>query len=162
MNNKLNISFYFDLDRTIWNTYNKFGQPIWARQMIAPYTLIDKYTIQDDCLSICKLDVDISDFFKKITSNKISYISRGGNLNIKYEEQPSVKLLKLFNVYEFFNDNKILIHKNQVKHEHLIINADKIIFIDDSDEELEKMKIAHPSIVCIKRESFVNWKDLTI
>lgn len=160
MNNKFNI--YFDLDGTIWNTYNKFGQPIWARQMIAPYNLIDNFTIQDDCLSICKLDTDIIDFLKKISLHKISYISRGGNLHVLNEEQPSVKLLKLFNIYEFFSDSKILLHKNQIKYEHIKINADKVFFIDDSNEELEKMKTAHPSIICINRNSFTSWKNLNI
>lgn len=162
MINPSNISFYFDLDRTIWNTYDKYEQPIWARQMIAPYTFIDKYTIQDDCLSICKLDPDIVDFFKLIKLHKISYISRGGNLNVTYDEQPSVKLLKLFNIHDVFSANKILIHKNQIKHEHMVLNGKKVIFIDDSKEELEKMKNAYPSITCINRESFINWKDIKL
>lgn len=163
MTDSSNISFYFDLDRTIWNTYDKFGQPIWARQMIAPYTIIDKYTIQDDCLSICKLDPDIIDFFTSIKLHKISYISRGGNLNVLYDNQPSVKLLKLFNIHHVFSKNKILIHKNQIKHEHIVLDdSQKTIFVDDSIDELEKMKHAYPSIICINRQSFTHWKDINI
>lgn len=157
-----NTSIYLDLDRTIWNTYDKYGQPIWARQMISPYNLLDDNTIQDDCLSICKLDFDIRDFLKTLSAYKVSYISRGGNLNVKYDDQPSVKLLRLFNIYNVFLDEKILIHKNQIKHEHMVLNADKVIFIDDSTDELEKMQSAYPSIVCINRATFVNWKDINL
>ena len=162
MSNSSDISFYFDLDRTIWNTYDKYGHPIWARQMIEPYTVIDKFTIQDDCLSVCKLDHDIIDFFESIKMHEISYISCGGNLNVVYHEQPSVKLLKLFNIYDFFSANKILIHKNQNKHEHIILNNKRVFFIDDSTDELEKMKAMYPSVNCINRASFIQWKDITI
>ena len=42
--------FYFDLDKNIFDTFDKYKNPIWARQMIPPFNKIDDYIIEDDCL----------------------------------------------------------------------------------------------------------------
>ena len=43
--------FIFDLDRTVFDTYTKKGEPIWAKQMIQPLKRFDEDLVVDDCES---------------------------------------------------------------------------------------------------------------
>jgi predicted phosphatase len=156
------IYFYFDLDRNIFDTFDKYNNPIWARQMIPPFKKINDYTIEDDCLSKCFLQKGVREYFNALIKHekKISYISKGGNLNISKNSQPSKIILDLFDLTQYINHNKILLHKSNKKTEH-IKNTNKLtIFFDDSFEELHEMSIVHPKIKCINRASFVSWTNL--
>lgn len=154
--------YYFDLDRNIFDTFDKYNNPIWARQMIPPYKKIDDYTIEDDCLSRCVLQQGVIEYFQllKKYNKKISYISRGGNLNISKKIQPSNLILNLFKLNEYINHSKILLHKLDKKSEY-IKNTNKFtIFFDDSIEEIAEMSKVHPKITCINRSSFKSWIEL--
>jgi predicted phosphatase len=156
-------NYYFDLDRTVWDTIDKYGNPIWARQMIQPYTLLDQDTIIDDCYSICKLQSGIRQYLQLLTDNnkKISFISRGGNLKIKYLSQPSIIILKKFKILSFFNIHNILLHKLEDKHKNIKDISKDTIFFDDSEEELTKMSTIYPKIKCVNRiKDFNSWETL--
>ena len=154
--------FYFDLDRNIFDTFDKYKNPIWARQMIPPFNKIDDYTIEDDCLSTCVLQKGVNEYIKMLTDNnkKISYLSRGANLNIQENLQPSKMILDIFNLTQYINHNKLLLHKLDKKTKHIKNSDEFTIFFDDSPEELQEMSINHPKIKCVDRSSFVSWIEL--
>ncbi len=31
--------YLFDLDNTLWDTFDKNGNPIWAKQLVPPYQI---------------------------------------------------------------------------------------------------------------------------
>lgn len=151
---------YFDLDRNIWDTTDKYRNPIWARQLIFPLTKHSDEVYIDDCLSQVQLQDGIIDFLTTLNRNnkKIGYISRGANLNISFTEQPSFKLLQIFDIAKFFNAEHILLHKNQKKYKN--ISREKFVYFDDSEEEISLMKEHRKESHCILRSDFTNWRDL--
>ncbi len=152
--------FYFDLDRNIWDVVDKYGNKIWARQLIFPLQQESKNTYVDDCLSKVTLQDGVIEFmsFLKSRNKNIGFISRGGNLNISKEEQPSIKTLIKFDLLKYFNAEQILIHKNEVKHS--AIKRENFIFFDDSEDEIFLMKHNKINCLCILRNSFDSWRDL--
>lgn len=152
--------FYFDLDRNIWDTTDKYNNPIWARQLIFPLIKEENNTYIDDCISRIKLQEGITDYldFLKQNGKNIGYISRGANLNISLKDQPSFKMLQLFGIAKYFNFENILLHKNQKKYQN--INRDKFVYFDDSEEEIYQMKTHKKESYCILRSDFSSWRDL--
>lgn len=154
-------TFYFDLDRTVWNTVDKYNNPIWARQMIQPYVKIDDDTIMDDCLSVCKLEPHIREYLTDLNNNKkkINYISRGGLLHVRNNQQPANILLHMFSLSFIFNE-RLLLHKLDIKHRFITHRTSDVIFFDDSIEEIELMQTNCPKIKCIHKTADLKWKDL--
>jgi 2-hydroxy-3-keto-5-methylthiopentenyl-1-phosphate phosphatase len=152
--------FYFDLDRNIWDTTDKYGNPIWARQLIFPVIKNNCNEYIDDCLSVIKLQDGIEDYleFLRDKNVNIGFISRGANLNITYKNQPSFLMLEKFNILKYFNAEHILLHKNEKK--HLSINRNKFVYFDDSPEEISLMTECKEQSYCILRNDFKSWRDL--
>ena len=138
--------FVFDLDRTIWDTYDVRGNPIWAKQMI-------------DVGSYCILRQGFREYMNFLHANdkKISFLSVGALYGTRYESQPSVRLLKLFSVYEKFNDTKLLLYKVQEKKKHLQ-NLAPCVFFDDSPKHLEAVASIE-NIFEYNSENIKNWSQ---
>ena len=152
--------FMFDLDRTIFDTYTKNGEPIWAKQMIQPFIHFDESLIGDDCESQCELQPGIHSVLEYLNSNgnKVGFISRGGVYNLDYEKQPSIVLLKMFGIYDYFSFKKLMLYKTDVKANHLS-EIGKCVFFDDMDKDLDAAKNI-PDVVVVDRKEFKQWDDL--
>ena len=152
--------FMFDLDRTVFDTHTKLGEPIWAKQMITPLVNLNEDTIQDDCLSLCKLQPGIRSVLDYLLSNdkKIGFISRGGIFNLDYEKQPSVLLLKNFGIYDYFSHEKFLLYKTDDKADQLS-KIESCVFFDDMDRDLDSARKLGTVEVC-DRKQFKLWEDL--
>jgi len=152
--------FYFDLDRNIWDATDKYGNPIWARQLIFPVTESNINQYVDDCLSTIELQYGIEQYldFLRNSNVNIGFISRGANLNIAYKNQPSFLMLEKFNILKYFNAEHVLLHKNDKK--HLSINRRRFVYFDDSQEEISLMKEHKEESHCILRSDFIFWRDL--
>ena len=140
--------FMFDLDRTVFDTYTKKGEPIWAKQLIKPLNRFDEDLIVDDCESECHLQPRIRSVLEylKLNNKKVGFISRGGVYDVEYDKQPSVLLLRKFGIYEYFNYAKFMFYKTEVKAGHLS-QFGKCVFFDDMDKDLEEArKIARAQI----------------
>jgi predicted phosphatase len=151
--------FVFDLDRTIWDTYDARGNPIWAKQMIAPYKTVDENKIVDDVGSYCILRQGFREYMNFLYANnkKISFLSVGALYGTRYESQPSVRLLKLFSIYEKFNDTKLLLYKVQEKKKHLQ-NLAPCVFFDDSPKHLQAVANIE-NIFEHNSENIKNWSQ---
>ena len=152
--------FMFDLDRTVFDTYTKKGEPIWAKQMIQPFKKFDEDLVVDDCESQCELQPDIHLVLKYLNSNnkKVGFISRGGVFNLEYEKQPSILLLKMFGIYDYFSFKKLMLYKTDVKANHLS-EIGKCVFFDDMDKDLDAARKIS-DVVVVDRKEFNQWSDL--
>ena len=152
--------FMFDLDRTVFDTYTKNGEPIWAKQMIQPLKKSDKDLIVDDCESECHLQPGIRSILNYLNSNnkKVGFISRGGILNTDYNKQPSVLLLKMFDIYDYFSYKKLLFYKNETKANHLH-KIGECVFFDDMDKDLIAARKIN-GVKVIDRKKFKYWEDI--
>lgn len=138
-----NLYIYFDLDKTLWDTHDKHGNEIWAKQMIHPFKLIDKNTIEDDVFSRCILRKNVREFLKFLKKNKykFSFISNARYFNLPDTLQPSLLLLKRFGIFNFFSKPNFLIYKNKKKKNFLKLNKKKnYILFDDNKEILSSFK----------------------
>ncbi len=160
---KENDIFMFDLDRTVFDTYTKKGEPIWAKQMIQPFKRYDLFLenpIIDDCESQCELQPGIRSVLEYLNSNgnKVGFISRGGVFNLEYEKQPSIILLKMFGIYDYFSFKKLMLYKTDIKANHLS-EIGKCVFFDDMDKDLDAARKIS-DVVVVDRKEFNQWSDL--
>ena len=110
--------FIFDLDLTIWETYDRYNNQIWAKQFIPPY-LIERNVITNDVGSKCVLKHGIKEYLKYLRNEnyEIGFVSNGRSYGIPDEYQPSLCLLKLFDIYKYFNGIKLLRYRDYNKTE---------------------------------------------
>jgi len=81
-----NDLFVFDLDRTIWECYNKYNRSIWAKQLLYPYKKLNDDLIEDDVLSQCILQPNIRDILKYLKENKEAPVSEiAGKINLSFK-----------------------------------------------------------------------------
>tara|TARA_R110002020_G_scaffold159424_3_gene343204 strand:- start:1052 stop:1546 length:495 start_codon:yes stop_codon:yes gene_type:complete len=152
--------FMFDLDRTVFDTYSKSGEPIWAKQMIQPLVKLNEDSVKDDCESECHLQPGIRSVLEylKLNNKKVGFISRGGVHRVHFDEQPSILLLKMFDIYDYFSYVKFLFYKTEVKAGHLS-QFGKCVFFDDMDKDLDEAKKID-GVKVIDRKGFEYWGDL--
>ena len=156
-------TFIFDLDRTVWDTYSKNGELIWAKQMITPYSIFSD-RIVDDCFSVCKLQCGIVSVLKELNSMKknVGFLSRGGICGLEYSLQPSISLLKKFDIYHFFNYKKTLLYKTDIKIDNLkqiIEENGRCVFFDDTDKDLDEARTIF-GVKVVDRKGFDSWETI--
>lgn len=130
-----------DLDKTIWNCYDKNSNQIWAKQLVPPFFLsIDNNELIDDVGGVCRLKEGFRAFVEKVfdLDLTISYLSVGARLEVPLEHQPSFLALKKFQVLKYFSGDNYLLYKTKKKLNYF--NKNYIyLFIDDSDEILKSV-----------------------
>jgi predicted phosphatase len=156
---KSNTIIVFDLDKTIWDCTDKYGNSIWAKQLIPPYTFIDDNTIIDDCFSVCKLQKGFKEFIEKI-ENKIVFLSNGLLFDSNETNQPSINVLKMFDLYKYFDKDSLLTYKTFKKEDYFNCN-NEYLFFDDDDNHLINVK-KHKNVLIIDRKSMGEWCDIII
>jgi hypothetical protein len=127
--------------------------------MVFPFNNTDD-VIVDDVGSICILREGVKNYLKYLQSgnNKIGFVSAGKHPSIPYEHQQSVHLLRKFGIYNHFNFIKRLESKIYDKTLDVKFVVDKIVFYDDNDDVLNKMKQFKHVIAVDSKE--LNWNDL--
>ena len=146
----------FDLDRTVWDTYDILGRPIWAKQMLRPYTK-EGDRIFDDVGSTCVLRENIFNYMKFLLSrgDKIGFLSVGAAWGLSEEDQPSINLLKEFGLYDFFGEYKILKYKTTPK-KPFLEDVPECVFYDDDEKNLIAAREI-PGIVCHNSSKIMDW-----
>tara|TARA_R110000824_G_scaffold176843_2_gene356037 strand:+ start:908 stop:1417 length:510 start_codon:yes stop_codon:yes gene_type:complete len=158
-------TFIFDLDRTVWDTHCKYGNPIWAKQILEPFqTGTTDVKVVDDCFSVCELQPGSENVLRYLHENgkNIGFLSRGGIPGVDHELQPSIKLLKHFKIYDFFNYTKVLVYKTDDKGSFLqrVVNdKGSCVFFDDSKIDLDAAA-SISGVLPIDRNSFESWEKL--
>ena len=153
-------TYIFDLDRTVWDTYDITDRSIWAKQLIPPYTLVDDNKIVDDVGSYCVLKNGIREFIISLNNKnkKLGFLSIGALYDAPEKYQPSLNLLKLFELYQFFNYEKVLAYKTESKKEYLD-ELKPCVFFDDDEKHL-KMASSIKDVLEIDSKQIADWNNL--
>ena len=151
--------YIFDLDLTIWECFNKNNDPIWAKQMVPPFRLVDGYII-DDVNSKCFLRKSIDQQLLKLhqENHEIGFLSVGAYHNLSYEIQPSILLLKKFNLYPFFNHIKRLEYKTFDKASVIKDIKEPLVFYDDNINVLKSVQKFN-NVTAVDSTKISNWDD---
>ena len=147
----------FDLDRTIWDTYDITGRPIWAKQMLQPYRK-EGNVIIDDVGSRCVLRENISNYMKYLISkgHEIGFLSVGAAWGLESKDQPSINLLKQFDIYDLFGENRFLEYKTFSKAD-VLDKVNECVFYDDDEKHLKSAEKI-PGVTSHDSSSIVDWK----
>lgn len=147
-----------DLDFTIWHgCRDKF----WAKSLQFPIKR-DKRIIFDKNGDYITLDVGIDTFLIKLTelNKNIGFITRGGFLDTKFDDQPSIICLKEYGIFNHFNYNCHVLYKDDYKSD-VFQPLDKTLFIDDNERDLSDINsVGYKNTTVLNRNSFKKWKEL--
>ena len=151
----------FDLDRTIWDCYDKHGNPIWAKQLLPPFS-IQGDQVTDDVGSICLLRPGIKLYISNLLSSEhnIGYCSVGRVYNLPNKYQPSVLLLDLFKLDEFDPPLCFLGYKTDSKVDHLL-SCQNCIFYDDDPKHQVALE-PYDNVFVVNASTILDWSDFEL
>ena len=133
-------TYIFDLDDTLWHGY-------WAKMLVGDIKKTDHYTISDELGHNLKLKPGVIGFLRdKSKECNIGFVSRGGLLDIKKERQPSIRVLKEFEILDYFNYCQHTIYKTEDKSIY-VIPSGKTLYIDDNENDLKDVKTKHGELI---------------
>jgi len=152
--------YLFDLDITLWDTFDKHGNPIWAKQLVPPYNL-NGNTITDDVFAKCTLRKGVKEYLIHLRSegHQVGFISVGAYFGMPQSKQPSMRLMELFGILRYFNGVHVLEYKTYNKAQFISTLDDKIIFYDDSQKNLEAVKDL-TNVTAIDSINIMDWSQL--
>jgi hypothetical protein len=148
----------FDLDYTIWEGCRP---QFWAKCLVKPYTLINDTVrdVNDDYIVFHPGIKEVLNILS-LLNKKLGFASIGGLENTPIDAQPSIEIMKLYEIYQLFTYQKIIVYKTQNK-ASLIKPYEKTLYIDDDIEILKKVRQEHSlSIDVLNRNSFKDWRDI--
>ena len=155
-----------DLDLTIWQVEDKYENSIWAKQMIEPLCASSKHEfVTDDVGSVCYLNRSFKAFLVSMSQAGVtlSAVSNGLLFGREWEEQPSVRLMKLLDIEKYFREinleYKTVPKSSRVREiKHFV---GKKLFIDDNEEVLKEVEENTGSLVDVmNRNLFLRWTEL--
>jgi len=152
-------SVYFDLDKTIWECFSAKGTSIGAYSMNPPFELASGVLVKDIDGNYCRLQDGIRTVLKLLNDQDMNMgiISSGEKENTVPLAQPSVLLLKKFNLWDYFNLGVLC--KQGINKRNYIKGFGKTLFIDDNDEHIQEVKM-NEDIDVLNRSAFDGWDQL--
>ena len=128
----MTFTHIFDLDKTIWDCSDVYGNSIWAKQLLPPFS-INGLVITDDVGSTCRLRNGVHRYMSSLVSSRslIGYCSVGRVLHLPDQYQPSILLLDMFGLNLFASRLCFLGYKTDSKVNHLANIGDCIFYDDD-------------------------------
>ena len=152
-----------DLDKTIWDCFDKNKNEIWAKQLVPPFTLSNNSNdLTDDVGGTCRLKTDFRFFLVDVFNLDltISYLSVGARLGVPLEFQPSFLALKKFDILKYFLGDSHLLYKTEKKINYFDKDQ-SYLFIDDSDEVIKSVNDLE-YINVIDAKFIKSWKKQTL
>lgn len=157
---------WLDLDKTIFNSYLTFFNSskrieCWAMNLYDPFSLSNPFTVEARN-GLCILQEGFVEWFNKAKNfhYSVNFISAGAEPGLPHELQPSVKILKLFGLYDRF-DKKIILPYPVNKGSLIGSGRNLDVFIDDSEEFLDQARKENIHMV-VDRNSFSTWDHCSI
>ena len=159
-------SIIFDLDNTIWNCFTSRGESTGAYKTEPPYKLQSRGVVVDIKGNIIELQEGVQELLEilDLTDKNLGIVSSGEKLidvnrkiGLPSAAQPSVMLLKKFDLYKYFNLG--VITKAFINKREYIKGIGKVLFIDDNNEQIQNVN-EREDIDVLNRKSFNNWNDL--
>ena len=149
----------FDLDGTILDCFTQEGESRGAWQTVPPYSLKSKNILLDIKGNTIQLQDNIKELIEILDDDdkNLGIVSRGEKLDTPFASQPSVMILKKFDIFKYFNHNVIL--KAFMEKRDYIRPFGKTLFIDNKKEWVDNVG-EKESVDVLWRNSFNNWFDL--
>lgn len=157
--------FVFDLDRTLFDTVDKFKNPIWAKQLVPPLTLSEGGdSLTDDVGSVCTLRKGVREMLITLRKHKkiVSFLSVGGVKGYPNKCQPSLQALKTFNILKYFKGGRTLLYKTDKKTEFFKNKADLFVFFDDSQDHLQDVSRSHPDMTLVDTKDLLDFSKIDL
>lgn len=152
-------SVIFDIDQTLIDCFSSAGDSIGCYRTVAPYSLLSKNVIKDIEGNIIRLQQHVRDFLDILDENNINLgiCSRGEKRDTPFAAQPTIMILKKFDIYRYFNLDIIL--KEKINKYEYVKPVGKTLFIDDNEEQLQNVS-SNPEIDILNRKAFDDWFQL--
>lgn len=152
-------TIYFDLDKTLWECYTSQGTSIGAYDMTPPFELKTGVMIKDIEGNFCKLQDGIRTILRLLDerNTNMGTLSSGEAENVTSGAQPSVLLLKKFDLYGYFNMGVVC--KRGIDKREYALPFGKTLLIDDDDENLDSVK-ENELVDILDRKAFEDWDQL--
>lgn len=149
----------FDLDNTIWNCYTPSGDSIRAYETESPYEMLSSGVLKDIKGNIIRLHEGVINVFQALDEDdkNMGIVSSGERQNRPFDAQPSIMILKKFNIYRFFNYNVVI--KKDINKNEYCKPLGTTVFIDDSYDQLQSV-MRRSDIDILPRQSFKDWRIL--
>ena len=150
--------YLFDLDLTLWDTFDKNGNPIWAKQLVPPYQIKDD-VVTDDVFSYCRLRKGVREYLEHLQheDNQLGFISIGSYFGMAFSKQPSIQMLELFNISQYLNRFQVLEYKTFNKATFIDVLKGKIVFYDDNLKNFASLK---DNVICVDSFNIHDWSQL--
>jgi len=154
------MNYIFDLDLTLWDTFNKHNNPIWAKQMVWPMQY-ENDVVTDDVFSTCTLRKGVREYLSWLRDNghTVGYVSAGRYWLFNDYMQPTIHLLEAFDINKYFNGTKILHYKTMDKADVIEHLNGKIVFYDDSPKVLQELKRLD-NVIAVDSTHIRDWSTL--
>lgn len=152
--------YIFDIDRTLITSETEYGDLIWLKNMEPPFINVDDDTIRDRNGATAYLHLGVREMLEHLSSQEkqIGFLSAGALLDVDYEKQPSIILMKMLGIYDHFNSHKLLEYKTVKKEEHLEMFGECVFFDDAEHHIVPALKL--DNVVVVDRKSFADWRQL--
>lgn len=152
--------YLFDLDLTLWDTFDKHGNSIWAKQLIPPYH-VNGDVLTDDVFSKCTLRKGVAEYLIHLRKegHQLGFVSVGSYFGMAHSKQPSIRILELFGILRYFNGVHVLEYKTFNKAQSIGTLEGKIVFYDDSPKNFEAVKDL-TNVICVDSLNINDWSQL--
>lgn len=151
----------FDLDGTIWDVTTKDGRNTGAYEAEPPFKLMQPDIVVAGNGVIIRLQKGIDELLRILDEcNKdLGICSSGEKENTTFAAQPSIMLLKLFNLYKYFNYTITI--KRDINKAMYVRPKGLTVYIDDDPANLDLIDL-RGDVDTIDRRGFTNWLDLLV
>ena len=152
--------YIFDIDRTLITTHDSKADLIWIKNMKPPFKKTNDHVIEGSNGTYAVLHQGTRKVLQHLQdqNKQIGFLSVGALLDVDYEEQPTIIIMKMFDIYSYFNHKKLLRYKTVKKDEILKHEEDCVFFDDDEKHIVAALKLDNVTVV--DRKSFTSWEQL--
>ena len=153
---------WFDLDKTLWNSYSTNGKEVFAKNIGIPNYYDPYKTAVYGENGVIRLQRGVHSIIKNISKvHNVGVISLGGLKGIALEDQPSYKALNLFGLLPYFSDI-IIGYKDEDKGELLSSHVEydpytSHMVIDDDISQLNSL--TSRGFKVLDRGDFNSWSE---
>jgi phosphoglycolate phosphatase-like HAD superfamily hydrolase len=149
----------WDFDGVIADTFTKEGTHTGAYATVAPYTLEASNYVKDIEGNYVRLQNGIKQLLKLLDEHDVNMgiVSSGEKDDTPFSAQPTVMLLKKFDIFKYFNYDIIL--RRQCNKFRYVKPLGKTLFIDDDDENIDEVA-QNEEVDVLRRKVFKDWDQL--
>jgi len=156
--NSLPRILFIDLDKTLYDCYDRNGNPIWGKQLIPPF-FKDKDVITDDVYSRCVLRPNVRVFLESMSQIfQCHYITHAGYFGLPMANQPSRLIMESFGLSKYFVSEGI-IYKDESKSKYIDSFDTDYVLIDDS--QLNLLEASSRYKFPIDSSKITDWLDIS-